>query len=105
LALETIGLRQGDEVIVTTMTFAVTAEVVTYFHARPLLDDCCWDTLNIDVERIEKAITPKTTAIIPIHFGGQPCDLNSILDLARAITCMLMKNPPTHFQLATGRKL
>jgi perosamine synthetase len=84
LALEAIGLREGDEVIVPTMTFAATAEVVTYFHARPVLVDCCSDTLNIDVERIEKAITPKTKAIIPVHFGGQPCDLDSILDIARA---------------------
>ena len=46
--------------------------------------DCCSDTLNVDVEQIERAITPKTKAIIPVHFGGQPCDLDSILAIARA---------------------
>ena len=82
LALEAIGLREGDEVIVPTITFAATAEVVTYFKARPVLVDCCSDTLNVDVEQIERAITPKTKAIIPVHFGGQPCDLDSILEIA-----------------------
>src|SRR5688572_24285521 len=68
LALDAIGLGEGDEVIVPTMTFAATAEVVTYFHAKPVLVDCRWDTLNIDVDQIEKAITPRTRAIIPVHF-------------------------------------
>lgn len=84
LALEAIGLREGDEVIVPTITFAATAEVVTYFNARPVLVDCCSDTLNIDVEQIERAITPQTKAIIPVHFAGQPCALDSILEIAKA---------------------
>ena len=83
LALDAIGITEGDEVIVPTMTFAATAEVVTYFKARPVLVDCRPDTLNIDVDQIEKAITPRTKAIIPVHFGGQPCEMDRVLEVAR----------------------
>lgn len=83
LALEAIGIAEGDEVIVPTMTFAATAEVVTYFKAKPVLVDCRFDTLAIDVDQIEKVITPKTKAIIPVHFAGQPCEMDQILELAR----------------------
>src|SRR6476646_5039461 len=75
LALEAAGLREGDEVLVPTMTFAATAEVVAYFRARPVLIDCVQDTLNLDINRIEQAITEKTRAIIPVHFAGQPCEM------------------------------
>jgi dTDP-4-amino-4,6-dideoxygalactose transaminase len=84
LALDAIGLGEGDEVIVPTMTFAATAEVVTYFRAKPVLVDCRWDTLNIDVDQIEKAITPRTKAIIPVHFAGQPCEMEHVLKIARS---------------------
>src|SRR5262250_2624512 len=79
LALDAVGLKEGDEAIVPTMTFAATAEVVLYFKAKPVLVDCEHNTLNLDPSRIEAAITPKTKAIIPVHFGGQPCDMVSIL--------------------------
>lgn len=84
LALDAIGLRAGDEVILPTMTFAATAEVVRYFNATPVLVDCQSDTLNIDPQRIERAITPKTKAIIPVHFAGHPCDMDAIMEIARA---------------------
>src|SRR5688572_30113887 len=58
LALDAVGIREGEEVIVPTMTFAATAEVVTYFKAKPVLVDCRSDTLNIDIDQMEKAITP-----------------------------------------------
>lgn len=83
LALEAVGLREGDEVLVPTMTFAATAEVVTYFKAKPVLVDCLPTTLNMDPDLIERAITPKTKALIPVHFAGQPCDMACILDIAR----------------------
>lgn len=82
LALEAAGVGEGDEVLVPTMTFAATAEVVTYFKAKPVLIDCTADTLNIDTERIEPAITDKTKAIIPVHFAGHPCDLKQIQSIA-----------------------
>src|SRR5438093_3145933 len=83
LALEAVGIQQGDEVIVPTMTFAATAEVVQYFRGRPVLIDCQPDTLNLDPTQIEKLITPKTKAIMPVHFAGQPCEMDRILDVAR----------------------
>jgi dTDP-4-amino-4,6-dideoxygalactose transaminase len=83
LALDAIGIKEGDEVIVPTMTFAATAEVVLYFKAKPVLIDCRPDTLNLDPDQIERAITPQTRAIIPVHMGGQPCDMNPILELAK----------------------
>jgi dTDP-4-amino-4,6-dideoxygalactose transaminase len=83
LALDAIGIKEGDEVIVPTMTFAATAEVVLYFKAKPVLVDCRGDTLNLDPDQIERAITPRTRAIIPVHMGGQPCDMEPLLELAR----------------------
>ena len=84
LALDAIGIKEGDEVIVPTMTFAATSEVVLYFKAAPILVDCQADTLNLDPDKIEAAITAKTKAIIPVHFGGQPCEMDSILEIAKA---------------------
>ena len=83
LALDAIGIRPDDEVIVPTMTFTATAEVVLYFKAKPVLVDCQEDTLNLDPKQIEAAITSKTKAIIPVHFGGQPCDMTPILEIAK----------------------
>lgn len=83
LALDAIGIKEGDDVILPTMTFAATAEVVLYFKANPVLVDCQGDTLNLDPSQIEPAITSKTRAIIPVHFGGQPCEMDRILDIAK----------------------
>ncbi len=83
LTLEAFGIEKGDEVIVPTMTFPATAEIVCYFGATPVIVDVDKDTLNISLEEIEKAITPKTKAIIPVHYGGQPCDLDEIQEIAK----------------------
>jgi perosamine synthetase len=83
LALEAIGLQEGDEVIVPTMTFTATAEVVTYFRAKPVLVDCLPGTFTIDPDRIEQALTSRTKAIIPVHFAGHPCDMDRISHIAR----------------------
>ena len=85
LALEAIGLRDGDEVLLPTMTFAATAEVVVYFKARPVLVDCEADTLNIDPDSLEKAIGPRTRAIIPVHYAGHLCDMDRIMPIAPGI--------------------
>jgi len=84
LALEATGVAAGDEVLVPTLTFAATAEVVMHLGARPILVDCRPDTLNIDPDKIEERITPRTKAIMPVHYGGQPCDMDRILEIARA---------------------
>jgi perosamine synthetase len=78
LALEAAGVSAGDEVIVPTMTFAASAEVVTYLQARPVLVDCEPDTLNMDPSAVERAVTPRTKAIMPVHFGGHPCEMDAI---------------------------
>jgi dTDP-4-amino-4,6-dideoxygalactose transaminase len=83
LALDAIGINEGDEIIVPAMTFTATAEVVIYFKAIPVLVDCRRDTLNIDTDQIQRAITPRTKAIIPVHFGGQPCAMDRIVEIAK----------------------
>lgn len=83
LTLEAFGIQKGDEVIVPTMTFPATAEIVCYFGAKPVIVDVDEDTLNISIKEIEKAITNKTKAIIPVHYGGQPCDLDEIHEIAK----------------------
>lgn len=92
LVMEAIGLKPGDEVIVPTMTFPATAEIVCYFGAKPVILDVEKDTLNISPEAIEKAITPKTKAIIPVHFAGQPCDMDEILDIAERKNLRVMED-------------
>lgn len=84
LALKAIDLKPNDEVIIPTMTFTATGEVVCYFGAEPIIVDVEKDTHNINVSLIEKAITPKTKAIIPVHFAGQPCDMDIIMQLAKS---------------------
>jgi dTDP-4-amino-4,6-dideoxygalactose transaminase len=83
LALGAVDIQEGDEVLVPTMTFAATAEVVLYFKAKPVLVDCRSDTFNIDPDQIEKSITAKTKAIIPVHMAGQACDMERIMEVAR----------------------
>jgi len=83
LGLKAIGLQRDDEVIVPTNTFVATAEVVTYFDAIPVLCDIEENTHNIDVSKIESLITNKTKAIIPVHFAGQPCDMDEIYNIAK----------------------
>lgn len=83
LSLEAIGLQRGDEVIVPAITFTATAEIICYFGAKPVIVDVQKNSLNIDPKEIEKAITKKTKAIIPVHFGGNPCDMDEINELAK----------------------
>jgi perosamine synthetase len=83
LALDALGIKEGDEVIVPTMTFTATAEVVLYFKARPVLVDCQADTLNLDPTKIESAVNSKTKAIIPVHIAGRPCAMDDILRIAK----------------------
>lgn len=82
LALEAIGLKKGDEVIVPAFTFTATAEIVTYFQAKPVIVDVEEQSLNISIESIKKAITGKTKAVIPVHYGGNPCDMDEIVGLS-----------------------
>lgn len=82
LALDAVGIGPGDDVIVPTMTFAATAEVVIHLGARPVLVDCLPGSLLMDPAAVEAAITPRTKAIMPVHYGGAPCDMDAICDIA-----------------------
>lgn len=83
LALDAIGLAAGDEVLVPAYTFTATAEVVTYFGARPVLCDSVAGGFNIDPASLEERITARTRAIIPVHVAGEPCEMDSILSIAK----------------------
>ena len=83
LALEAAGIGPGDEVITTTHTFTASAEVIRYLGADPVLVDIEEHSLCIDPREIEKHITARTKAIIPVHFGGRSADMTSILAIAK----------------------
>jgi len=83
LALIVCGVKPGDEVITTTHTFVATAEMISVLGAKPVFVDIDPRTYNIDPNAIERAITPRTRAIIPVDLYGQPADMDPILDLAR----------------------
>ncbi len=83
LALKAIGLKPGDEVIIPAMTFIATWEVITYSGAKPVLADIDRHSFLIDPHEIEKKITPKTRAIIPVHYGGESCDMDAVMEIAR----------------------
>ena len=84
LALEAIGIGPGDEVIVPTLTFTATAEVVRYLGAEPVLADIDGETLCLCPGTVRAALTDRTKAIMPVHFGGRPCDMTGLADLAHA---------------------
>ena len=77
-ALLTAGIGPGDEVITTPLTFAATANVIEHVRARPVFVDVDPETLQIDPDGLEAAVTPRTRAIIPVHFGGHPADLDAV---------------------------
>jgi dTDP-4-amino-4,6-dideoxygalactose transaminase len=81
LSLAGLGIGPGDEVITTPITWPATANVVVHLGARPVFVDVREDDLNIDPTLVAAAMTPKTTAILPVDFTGQPCELDSLLEL------------------------
>ena len=83
LALEALGIGPGDEVIAPTLTFTATVEVARYLGADAVLVDVDPVTLNIDPAKIRAAITPRTKAILPVHYGGLACDMDAILAIAK----------------------
>ena len=84
LTLEAAGIGSGDEVITTPYTFTATAEVIRYLDADPVFVDIDPATFNIDFSKIEAAVTSKTKAIIPVHFGGLSCKMDEILKVGKA---------------------
>ncbi len=84
LSLLVSGIGPGDEVITTPLTFAATANAIVHCGARPVFVDIDPVTLNIDPANIEQAITPRTRAILPVHFGGLACDMDAIGEIAKS---------------------
>jgi dTDP-4-amino-4,6-dideoxygalactose transaminase len=82
LALEALGVGPGDEVVTTTHTFTATAEVARYLGAEPVLVDIEADTLCMDPAAAERAITPRTKVLLPVHFGGRAAPMDRILSIA-----------------------
>src|SRR5690242_11187924 len=83
-ALVALGIGPGDEVITTPMTFAASVNVIEHTGARPVLVDVSPDTLNLDPGQLDAAVTPRTKAVLPVHYAGHPADLDAIRDVARA---------------------
>lgn len=83
VAMMALGLQPGDEVITTSFTFIATAEVIALLRLTPVLVDVDADTFNIDPKAIERAITPKTKAIVPVHLFGQSAPMEEIMEIAR----------------------
>jgi len=83
LSVLAAGLHPGDEVITTPMTFCATVNAIIHAGATPVLADIDPRTMNLDPAQVEARITPRTRAILPVHFAGRPCDMDSLMQLAR----------------------
>lgn len=83
LALRTLGIGEGDEVIVSSMTFISPVNTIKYVGAEPVFVDVCRDTFVMDANKIEEMITPKTKAILPIHIYGHPVDMDKVMEIAK----------------------
>lgn len=105
LGLEALGIGPGDEVITTTHTFTASAEVIRYLGADPVLVDVDASTLCIDVDAVAAAITPRTKAIIPVHFTGRAADMGRLLPLARRHGLHVMEDAAHALPTTCGGKL
>jgi len=83
VALKSLGVKEGDEVITVVNSFIATSEAITMTGAKVVFVDCNKDTYNIDVDKIEQAVTKKTKAIVPVHLYGQPAEMDRISEIAR----------------------
>jgi dTDP-4-amino-4,6-dideoxygalactose transaminase len=104
LALEACGISHGDEVITTPYTFTATAEVIRYLGAHPIFVDID-ETFNINSNEIEKRITPKTRAIVPVHFAGLSCDMDPIIQLAKKYNLKVIEDAAHAFPTRYKDKL
>jgi dTDP-4-amino-4,6-dideoxygalactose transaminase len=106
LAMVATGIGPGDEVITTPMTFCATANSIVHTGATPVFADCRRDTMNIDPAAVEAAVTPRTKAIIPVHFAGRPVDMEAILAIAKRHGLLVIEDAAHAIESATrGRKV
>ncbi len=106
LSLLAIGLEPGDEVITTPMTFTATAAAVIHSGAKPVFADIDRQTMNISPDAAESRITEKTKAIVPVHFAGRPCDMQSIMTLSQRHGLKIVEDAAHAIETqAQGRKV
>jgi len=92
LALIAAGLGEGDEVITTPLTFAATANAIVHSGATPVFADIRRDSMNIDPEQVERRISPRTRAILPVHLAGRPCEMDALGTIAQRHGLMLIED-------------
>ena len=92
LSMLVSGVSIGDEVITTPMTFAATANAILHTGAKPIFVDVEKDSMNIDPTQIEKVISPKTKAILPVHFAGRPCNMDHIMEIAQKNNLLVIED-------------
>ena len=113
LALEAIGIGEGDEIITSPMTFAATGEVIRYFKAKPIFVDIDSTTMNLDMEQLENIVKrrcesgnrKKLRAIIPVHYAGYPCDMDAIMALASRYGLRIVEDAAHAFPTSYKRKM
>lgn len=92
LSLHSLGISKGDEVITTPLTFAATANTIVHCGAKPVFADIEKETLNIDPYKIEEKITSKTKAIVVVHYGGHPCEMDKISEICNKYNLRLVED-------------
>jgi dTDP-4-amino-4,6-dideoxygalactose transaminase len=106
LSMIVSGVRAGDEVITTPMTFAATVNVITHVGAIPVFADVDRRTMNIDPAEVRKKLTRKTRALIPVHFAGRPCEMDPLLEIARGHNLIVIEDAAHAIEAAyRGRKI
>jgi dTDP-4-amino-4,6-dideoxygalactose transaminase len=86
------GIRPGDEVITTPLTFCATVNAIIHAGARPVLADINPQTMNLDPREVERSLTSRTRAVLPVHFAGRPCDMDGICDVARRHKLLIIED-------------
>jgi dTDP-4-amino-4,6-dideoxygalactose transaminase len=92
LSILAAGIKPGDQIITTPMTFCATVNAIIHAGATPVLADVEPTTMNIDPEQVKSKITPQTRALLPVHFAGRPCDMDTLCDLARRHNLKLIED-------------
>jgi dTDP-4-amino-4,6-dideoxygalactose transaminase len=92
LALEVLGIGEGDEVITSPLTFSATANVIVHVGATPVFADVDPQTMNLDPAAAARAVTPRTKAIVPVHLAGRPCDMDALLRVARCHSLAIVED-------------
>ncbi|MBM4327315.1 MAG: DegT/DnrJ/EryC1/StrS family aminotransferase [Deltaproteobacteria bacterium] len=92
IALDACGIAPGDEVIVPSLTFAASVQVITCCGAQPVFCDVEIDTFNMDPADVERRISPRTRAVMPVHFGGLACDMDRLLHIAKTHNLLVIED-------------